>query len=40
MKYLKKPNMKFYVGLAKAAFLMVGTASAQPANFGVKGGLI
>jgi Outer membrane protein beta-barrel domain len=39
MKYLKKPNMKFSVGLATAVFLMVGTASAQHANFGVKGGL-
>ena len=31
--------MKFYVGLATAIFLMVGTASAQDAVFGVKGGL-
>lgn len=31
--------MKFYVGLATAVFLIVGTASAQHANFGVKGGL-
>ncbi len=31
--------MKFYVGLATAVFLMVGTASAQHPNFGVKGGL-
>jgi len=31
--------MKFYVGLAIAVFLMVGTASAQHANFGIKGGL-
>lgn len=31
--------MKFYVGLATAIFLMVGTAGAQQTNFGVKGGL-
>ncbi len=31
--------MKFYVGLATSIFLLVGTASAQHANFGVKGGL-
>ena len=31
--------MKFYLGLATAFFLMLGTASAQHANFGVKGGL-
>lgn len=30
--------MKFYVGLATAVFLVAGTASAQFANFGVKGG--
>lgn len=31
--------MKFYVGLAAAILVMVGTASAQHVNFGVKGGL-
>jgi hypothetical protein len=31
--------MKFYVGLAISVFLLAGTASAQHANFGVKGGL-
>jgi hypothetical protein len=31
--------MKFYVGLATAIFLLVGTVHAQHANFGVKGGL-
>lgn len=39
MKYVKTTMMKFYVGLATALFLVVGTASAQHANFGVKGGL-
>lgn len=31
--------MKFYLGLAAAFLLIVGTASAQHPNFGVKGGL-
>lgn len=31
--------MKFYVGLVAAILVMVGTASAQHVNFGVKGGL-
>jgi hypothetical protein len=39
IKYLKTTTMKFYLGLVAALFLFVGTASAQHANFGVKGGL-
>jgi hypothetical protein len=31
--------MKFYLGLATCLLLLVGTASAQNVNFGVKGGL-
>jgi hypothetical protein len=36
---LKTTNMKFFIGLATAMFLLVSNASAQHVNFGVKGGL-